>query len=169
MPSSSSTWIALLGLLAVAGYQNRDRLGEIFNSMTGPATPPAGTSPSGGRLPDQPHDDGLIGQLRNLFGGSDGGGLSRGLNDLLGRFVGSGQGDVARSWIETGPNREPTDMQLQAALGDDGVEALMRQTGLSREELFARLKSVLPTAVDKLTPEGRLPNGDEADRWMGRA
>jgi uncharacterized protein YidB (DUF937 family) len=38
---------------------------------------------------------------------------------------------------------------------------LARQTGLSRDELLARLSRVLPDAVDKYTPQGRLPT--EAD------
>ena len=40
-----------------------------------------------------------------------------------------------------------------------------RQTGLTREELLARLKSVLPEAVDKLTPQGRLPTEEETSQW----
>jgi uncharacterized protein YidB (DUF937 family) len=33
----------------------------------------------------------------------------------------------------------------------------VKQTGLSRDELLKRLSQVLPEAVDKMTPEGRLP------------
>ncbi len=35
---------------------------------------------------------------------------------------------------------------------------LEQQTGLSQEELLARLSRELPTAVDKYTPDGRLPD-----------
>ena len=37
------------------------------------------------------------------------------------------------------------------------LEKLEQQTGLSQEELLARLSRELPTAVDKYTPDGRLP------------
>jgi uncharacterized protein YidB (DUF937 family) len=37
------------------------------------------------------------------------------------------------------------------------IDMLVKQTGLSREELLSRLSKVLPEAVDKLTPDGRLP------------
>ena len=42
-------------------------------------------------------------------------------------------------------------------VGQDVLTALVQQTGLSQEELLARLSRELPTAVDKYTPEGRLP------------
>ena len=48
------------------------------------------------------------------------------------------------------------------------METLAQQTGLSREELLSRLKAVLPTAVDKMTPEGRLPTEAEAGAWAQR-
>jgi uncharacterized protein YidB (DUF937 family) len=47
--------------------------------------------------------------------------------------------------------------QLKQAIGSDVLENLEQQTGLSQEELLARLSRGLPTAVDKYTPDGRLP------------
>jgi uncharacterized protein YidB (DUF937 family) len=46
---------------------------------------------------------------------------------------------------------------LKQAIGSDVLEKLEQQTGLSQEELLARLSRELPTAVDKYTPDGRLP------------
>lgn len=161
MAPSSSQMIALLGLLAVAGYQNRDRLGALFGQITGQKGNDRAT------LPDRAvegSNDGILGGLGNLFSG---GGIAGGLGELLDRFTGNGQGDVARSWVETGPNKEASTVQLESALGEDTIEALTRQTGLSRAELLARLKTVLPTAVDGMTPEGRLPTETEASRWLG--
>ena len=44
------------------------------------------------------------------------------------------------------------------AQGDpDVLETLSTQTGLSRQELLARLSRELPNAVDKYTPQGHLP------------
>ena len=76
-----------------------------------------------------------------------------------------GIGDVANSWVKTGPNKELETSQLAEALGSDTIEQLTRETGLSQAELLSRLKSVLPSAVDKLTPEGRLPTEAEASKW----
>jgi uncharacterized protein YidB (DUF937 family) len=90
------------------------------------------------------------------------------LGDLLDQFNGRGQGEVTKSWVEKGPNRDVGSNELENALGEDTIDALTRQTGLSREDLLARLRTVLPAAVDGLTPEGRLPTQTEISRWAGR-
>jgi uncharacterized protein YidB (DUF937 family) len=155
---ASPRMLALLGLLAVAGYQNRDKLQGILGNLTGqhPGTGNANDNDSGG----------LGGLLGGLFGGQNaGGGISGAIGDLIGRFSDNGHGDAARSWVETGPNREVGPNDLEEALGEDTLAELGQKTGLSRQELVARLSKVLPSAVDKLTPEGRLPTPDEENRW----
>src|SRR5947207_14329334 len=139
---------ALLGLLAVAGYQNRDKIAEVLGGI-GQSTPTdAGQSGFGG----------LLGQLRRTLGGASAGGLlSGGLGELVESFKQSGHGETAESWVRTGPNQPVTLPQLEQAIGPEVLESLSRQTGLSREELLARLSRELPDAVDKYTPEGRLP------------
>jgi uncharacterized protein YidB (DUF937 family) len=139
---------ALLGLLAVAGYQNRDKIAEMLGGL-GQSTP-AGTGQSG--------VGGLLGQLTRSFGGASVGGLlSGGLGELVERFTQSGHGETAESWVGTGPNKPVTPPQLEQAIGPEVLETLSKQTGLSREELLARLSRELPDAVDKYTPQGRLP------------
>jgi uncharacterized protein YidB (DUF937 family) len=102
---------------------------------------------------------GLLGNLSGvLAGGRVGGLLSGGLGELFGRFKQNGQGDAAESWINKGPNKELPPPQLKQAIGSDVLAALEQQTGLSQEELLARLSRELPTAVDRYTPDGRLPN-----------
>lgn len=143
---------ALLGLLAIVGYQNRDKLGEMLG---------------GGRqgqpgAPAQNGLGGLLGQLGSSLGGAGAGGiLSGGLGELLDRFKQNGQGETAESWVGTGPNKQIAPPQLEQAIGPDVLDTLSKQTGLSREELLARLARELPDAVDKYTPQGRVPT--EAD------
>ena len=55
---------------------------------------------------------------------------------------------------------------LAQAIGPDVLNTLSQRTGLSREELLARLTREIPAAVDKFTPEGRLPTADEAARMI---
>ena len=55
---------------------------------------------------------------------------------------------------------------LERALGGDTIEALSRQTGMGRGEVPAGLSQQLPDFVDQLTPDGRLPTDDEAQRWV---
>jgi uncharacterized protein YidB (DUF937 family) len=144
---------ALLGLLAIAGYQNRDKLAEMLNG-TGSTT----SSRPGGEQP-QTGLGGLLSNLTGMVGGAGAGGLlNGGLGELLERFRQNGQGEAAQSWINDGPNKEISPPQLKQGIGQDVLAASEQQTGLSQEELLARLSRELPAAVDKYTPGGRLPD-----------
>jgi len=150
MPSMT----ALLGMLAIAGYQNRDKLAEMFNQATGSLS----KAPGGGQ--SQPQGDMLSG-LNSMLGGAGVGGLlGGGLNELLEQFTKNGQGEAAESWVGSGPNKELAPPQLKQAIGQDVLATLVQKTGLSQEELLARLSRELPTAIDKYTPDGRLPSRD---------
>lgn len=124
---------ALLGLVAVAGYQNRDKIGDFIKTMTGGSA----------KLPD-----GTSADQSTIKGG---------LGELIDSFRKAGQGDAADSWVASGPNKPVSSTQVESALGGDLLETLAKQTGLSRDDLLARLSKVLPEAVDKMTPDGRLP------------
>lgn len=145
---------ALLGLLAIAGYQNRDKLSEMIGGLGGGTS---GTPGSTGGLGGAGGLGGLGGLLGGLGGAGAGGLLSGGLGELMDRFKQNGHGETAESWVGTGPNKEVAPHQLEQAIGPDVLENLTKQTGLSREELLSRLSRELPQAVDKYTPEGRLP------------
>ena len=146
MSHGSPSMTALLGLLAIAGYQNRDKIAEM---LRGAGQNKPGTNEQGGI-------GGLLGQL-GLGGASAGGILSGGLGELLEQFKQTGQGGTAKSWINTGPNKPCTAAELERTIGPEVLETLSRQTGLSRDELVSKLCRELPDAVDKYTPQGRLP------------
>lgn len=110
---------ALLGLVAVAGYQNRDKIGEFVKGLSGQQT--------------------------------------GGLGDLVDQFKKKGMGEVADSWIGKGENKPVSEAQVGETLGPDLIDTLVKQTGLSREELISRLSKILPQAVDKMTPDGQVP------------
>jgi uncharacterized protein YidB (DUF937 family) len=142
---------ALLGLLALAGYQNRDKLAELLKGAGSSDTQP-GAATQQGPL------GGLLGSLSGAAaGGGIGGLLGGGLGELLDRFRQNGQGDAAESWINKGPNKELPPPELKQAIGADVIAALEQQTGLSQEELLARLSRELPSAIDQYTPDGRIP------------
>ena len=89
MPSMT----ALLALLAVAGYQNRDKIAEWLGG-TGQGKP--GAAGQGGI-------GGLVTQLRNSLGGANAGEvLSGGLGELVDRFKQSGQAETAESLGQDG-------------------------------------------------------------------
>ncbi len=169
--------MALLGLLAY----------KAFKKIT--ATQPNAAPAEPGRIPQQqptplPHDtrtasnDGGLGGLGNLLpgglgglgglltGGAAGSVLSGGLADLLKQFEQAGHGDVAKSWVGTGPNKQISSRDLEDAIGDDTVNSLAEQAGLSRVELLSGLSEYLPQLVDGLTPNGRLPSDHEISRLL---
>ena len=150
MAKGYPSMIALLGLVALAGYQNRDKIAELLRG--GEANARLGNDKRSGNL------GGILDNLRGAAGpGGAGGLLSSGLGELVDRFRQTGRQDVADSWVRRGPNQPVTPQELDAAIGPDVLETLSQQTGLSREEILARLSRELPDAVDKYTPEGRLP------------
>lgn len=156
MPSMT----ALLAVLAMAGYQNRDKLAEMLGGAGTRRGPPDEAGQAGGRTAGGTTAAGSAsgGMAGGLAGAGIGGFLANGLQELLDRFRETGQGETADSWVARGPNRPVEERQLEAAIGPETLETLSRQTGLPREEILARLKRELPTAVDQYTPEGRLPD-----------
>lgn len=162
MARGMPSMVALLGLLAFAGYQNRDKLAGMLGGAQRSADglPPPENGQSGGL-------GGILSDLGKAFGGGTSGSvLTGGIGDLIDRFKQHGQGETAESWITTGPNKTLTPDQVADAIGDDNLDELTTRTGLPREELLKRLATRIPEGVDSLTPDGRLPTEDEAQRML---
>ncbi|MEP7171873.1 MAG: YidB family protein [Aestuariivirga sp.] len=135
--------LALLGLVAVAGYQNREKIGEYVKGLSNDPNSTAG---------------GLIESVKKTIGSSPTAtSITGGLGELVDHFTKQGEGKTAESWIGKGPNAPITDSQMEKTLGPDLIDSLVKQTGLGREELLSRLSKTLPEAVDKLTPDGQVP------------
>lgn len=167
----SSLTMAMIGLLAYktlrhlgANQQQGQSHGPAGRSA-GPASLPGGNP--GARVGSGNLSDLLKGGLGGLLaGGAAGSVLSGGLGDLLKQFEQAGHGDIAKSWIGTGPNKQITPADIEKALGREKVDTLAEQAGLSRVALLSGLSEQLPEMVDKLTPQGRLPTEEEASRWV---
>ncbi len=108
-------------------------------------------------------DGGRGALMQALMGLLAGGGLQQ----LLSSFQQKGFGDVAGSWISTGENKPVSPDQIQQALGPDRLGQLSQQTGLDVGTLAGQLSSLLPSLVDKLTPDGRLPEGGAPPDKLG--
>ena len=162
--------LALLGLLAVAGYQNRDKIGAALNNLQG--SDPAGGGLGGvlgnlaGGLTSPPGAAGG-GALGGVLGGLSGGGLAGGLGQLLESFKSAGHADVANSWVQPGvPTQGLTPDQVQQAIGEDNLAELSQRTGLTREELLQRLATSIPKTIDTLTPGGQMPTEDQIQQKL---
>jgi uncharacterized protein YidB (DUF937 family) len=125
--------VAMLGILA---YQNRDKIGDLIRS-------------AGNRDPNNPQG-GLLDQLSKGVSGTA-------LGDILDRFRNAGAGSKVDSWVSTGPNQPIDPKDVETAIDEDTLTSLSMQTGLTRDELIARITKDLPEVVDKLTPRGELP------------
>ena len=171
MSKSTPSLLALLGLVAYAGYQNRDRIGDMLTDATRAGRDGQPGSGNSGYLADigqrfqsglaggefGPDATGAAGQSAGL-----GGSIAGALGDLIGRFRDAGRGHVADSWVGSGPNHPVNIDELGAVLGPDTLDELSQKTGLSQHELLLRLNAALPEIVDHLTPNGKLPPDDTA-------
>lgn len=82
---------------------------------------------------------------------------SGGLAGILGKLAQGGLGSAVDSWVSTGPNQPVTGNALQQALGSDLVKGLAAKSGLPLEQMLPQLAALLPGVVDKLTPDGKMP------------
>ncbi len=87
-----------------------------------------------------------------------GGGFLGGLGGLLQNLNNSGHGETVNSWLGSGQNAPIQPERLGSAIGQTTVSDLARNAGMSEQELLAQLSRVLPGVVDKLTPDGRIPD-----------
>ena len=152
--------MAILALLAYKAVKHVT--GSSTATPSAPAPAPAPSGGLGGGLGGSPGGGGLGGLLGGLLaGGAAGSVLSGGLGDVLKQLQQNGHGDTANSWVSPGPNKQISPGDLASALGADQIDHLTSQTGLSREDLLSGLAQQLPDVINHLTPDGRLPTGDE--------
>jgi uncharacterized protein YidB (DUF937 family) len=163
--------MALLGLLAFKAIKSFTG-GQPNAAPTRPGAQPGATTGTPTGSPASSGSTGGLGDLLKgglgglLAGGAAGSVLSGGLNDLLKQFQQNGHGEVAQSWIGSGPNKTISPDNLEDALGADRINTLSSLSGMSREDLLNGLSQQLPDVVDQLTPDGRLPTDQEAARFV---
>ncbi|MEI9421989.1 YidB family protein [Mesorhizobium sp. Cs1299R1N1] len=85
------------------------------------------------------------------------GGLLGGLGGLLDKLKNAGHGNVADSWVGTGQNQSINANELGNAIGPQVIREIAQRTGLDEQELLKQLSAALPGIVDKLTPNGQVP------------
>lgn len=88
-----------------------------------------------------------------LSGGSEGGGLQ----GVIQSFKDKGLGDIMSSWIGTGQNLPISGDQLKTGLGADLIGQLASKIGVPPDVATSKLTEILPGIIDKLTPEGTVP------------
>ena len=105
---------------------------------------------------------GLINTVLEMLTHKESGGLA----GLAQGFQQKGLGDIISSWIGRGPNLPVSPDQVQQAFGPERMEQWARQIGMSQEATRSKLAEILPGLVDKLTPEGEIPEGGVTEQGL---
>ena len=138
--SMNSILVALmpvvLGMLANRGVQGGAPTQSAFGQRTG------------GGLTD------ILGQV---LGGAAGGGAAGGLGGLLEQLQRAGYSEQANSWVSRGPNQPIPPDGMARIFGRDGLAQISQQAGISEEDASRGLSELLPEVVDRVTPDGDVP------------
>ena len=89
---------------------------------------------------------------------ADRGNAGGGLGGLMNTLQNAGLGDQLKSWIGTGENMPISGDQLSQALGSDKLREIASRLGMSHGEVSGGLADILPQMIDKLSPNGQLPD-----------
>ncbi|MEZ5702742.1 MAG: YidB family protein [Burkholderiaceae bacterium] len=94
---------------------------------------------------------GIVGALLNNAGG---------LSGILSKLQQNGLGDAAASWVGTGQNQPVSADALGGALGPDLMSMIASQLGSNQQQAAGTMADLLPGLIDKLTPQGQVPQDD---------
>lgn len=84
-----------------------------------------------------------------------------GMSGLVEQFRSRGFGQQADSWVSTGANLPITGSQIEQALGNNAIGDMAAKLGLGQTEVSSRLAELLPNLVDRLTPNGAIPENQQ--------
>lgn len=96
--------------------------------------------------------------LPAVLGQLMGSGGQGGLNAIVAKLQQAGFGDQVKSWIGTGQNLPITADQLKQVLGSDMVRQLAAKYNIPIDQVAEVLAHQLPIAVDRASPDGKLPH-----------
>lgn len=97
------------------------------------------------------------GGLGGALGGLLGGGALGGLGGLLSSLRSHGLGPNVDSWVGPGENQPVAPKDLERTFDPKDLDEAARQAGTDRGSVLSELSNMLPGAVDKMTPGGRVP------------
>ena len=106
----------------------------------------------------------LIGAAAKLISSGNVGGLG----GLMQMFSQHGHADTVNSWVSTERNRAISPNEVQDVLGQDNVRQVADEAGVSEQEASNGLADILPQLVDKMTPNGKVPEGDNANGMLSQ-
>ena len=123
----------------------------LLDQVTGAITSATGTS-SGGE-----GENSLLATVMQLVNNPQTGGLA----GLVQSFQKGGLAEIANSWVSTGQNLPISSEQIQSVLGSEQVSQIASKLGISTDQASGKIAEFLPQIVDKLTPNGTIPEGGD--------
>jgi uncharacterized protein YidB (DUF937 family) len=89
-----------------------------------------------------------------------------GIAGLQSMFQQGGLGNVVSSWIGSGQNLPVSASQLQNVLHGGALQQAAQQAGMDPSQLTGMMSSLLPHLVDKLSPNGQVPDASALQKMM---
>ena len=123
----------------------------LLDSIVGQVSGALASSVPGGQV-----HPGLMDVVSTLLTNSQSGGMQ----GLISQFEQQGLGHIMQSWVGTGENLAISPDQVQAVLGEPHIQAVAQKLGLSTADVTNQLAGLLPHAVNSVTPDGAVPQGD---------
>ena len=84
-----------------------------------------------------------------------------GMGAVLDKFRQQGLDRQAKSWVSTGANDAVDEKAVEQVVGQDELRQMAQRLGVPEHEVAQAFAEIMPEMVDKLSPEGHLPQ--EAD------
>ena len=97
-------------------------------------------------------NEGVLSEALSLVLGSKDGGLD--LSSITSALQNGSLGEIASSWIGSGKNSPIDANGVKELLGDNKINAFAEKLGIDNDTAADALKDVLPSIVDKATPDG---------------
>jgi uncharacterized protein YidB (DUF937 family) len=112
----------------------------------------------------------VLQMLANRQRGGAGNPVPGGLGAILDRFRRGGFGAQADSWVGRGANEALPPEALSAVLDDRQLDEIASEAGVTPDEARTGLSQLLPDVVDRLTPDGQVPDderlGQSVDEFL---
>jgi uncharacterized protein YidB (DUF937 family) len=105
----------------------------------------------------------VLQMLANRQRGGSGSQMPGGLGGILERFRSKGYGAQADSWVGTGANQALSPDAFSDVLGQEQLDEIAAEAGVSPGDARSGLSELLPEVVDRLTPDGQLPDAERLD------
>jgi uncharacterized protein YidB (DUF937 family) len=89
-----------------------------------------------------------------------------GISGLQRMFQEKGLEGVISSWVGTGQNLPISPEQVQSVLHSDALEQIAAKAGINPSQVASMLSTHLPNIIDKLTPNGQVPDASSLTQML---